>query len=600
MPEFKWETKKIEVKPPQLLTDLIKTWRSFSDPLKSFFNTIKPVLQAAKVFLSQETNPILLALTFTLDELLKFISQLKNSSVHMMIIGPSSTTNNNTLSKEGDFRQKPAGSISYKDLFGGFSNSDGSMWLLNTNTILDAYVDSFGDTGDLDRPPSDGAKQKIQITLTSAGVLEGTFFQINSAKNLKLYYVWFGRKGVKDSSGGEDQEPNILENPSGDDTTRGLSELIHVDTSVTGSQVLTLKLLGDRLTNALSNIPEMTILSSEEILTSFTSLGGPNEITHNYSIVIENASEGHTNNPSDGGDVIIHDATGNPAPNGGIYTKTFTPASVYNTDIEFNILVEGQDSVADDFFAGGVVLFFGILETSLFKKTTFATDAETAFKAFKDLIAILDFFINNPGLSDLKKEINDALNKVEYRKSAEPNDQPFPTVQTPSIPPDWKALVLFRDIIPVVGELLDDLTEDVTNIRNNLNSGGKEMINSLINYLQKQIDDIDRILGLIQTIDDFFDFLANLGSAEVSMLLVEPQDGGINKLKVAAGDRDLEDRPNEDLQYCFLMSFVGAGTGFSLLMNMLGLSDTIDYGRSDNVPFQDDSFRTLLEIDSPL
>ena len=604
MPDpIKWETKKIIVKSPQAFQDLFKTWKAFSSPLRKFFDTVRPVLKAARTFLSAERNPILAAMTFTLDEILKFISQLKNSGIHLIVIGPSEQTNNRTLSKL-PASKKPPGEISWANLFPGLSSDETrAFYLLNTDTILDAYVDSFADSQDLDRPPSDGAKRKLEIIINPADLIEGSFFKINTARNLKIYYIWFGREGVVDSTGLA-QKPLILTNPTGDTTWRDpvtgelkklpLTELVQVDSSTNIGETLRLEELGKRTATALSNIVEFDLISNglvDQTLDDGTVIvDEQNNPIQDYKIVIENVKEGRVNDNVDGGSVTIpSDQTLN-----GLYPSSFEPEN--NTNFDFINLVAGQDSVADDFFAGGAILFFGVLGKGIFGGKNVGIEIKEALSSLLTIIALLDFLISFDGLTILRNDIEKTIKDTEYILSAEPDKTAFPSGSIDGPPPNWDTVKLFRDVIPIMGEVLNDIERQVEGIKNSIDTGGSKLIDNLIDFLDGQIGIIDAIITNIDKIDAFFEAFSVFAEAEMNLLLVEPQDGGINKLKVAAGDRFLEGRPSSDLQYCFLMSFVGAGTGFSLLLNMLGLSDTVDLGTADNVPFKEDNFRSFYNI----
>lgn len=238
---------------------------------------------------------------------------------------------------------------------------------------------------------------------------------------------------------------------------------------------------------------------------------------------------------------------------------------------------------ADNISLGGAVIFFG----------TGSPFTEETIKVMKAFVSFIDQFLNLKEFKDFTKELGEKLTKITNAKASTTTPTP---VLTKSIAPDWNSKKLFRDFFPELGDILTDV-EGNLNAFNEQLVGGQDAIASTVAYIDKKISQLDTIITKIDTyaqkLKDIQSGLTALESAVISTLVVEPQVGGLSVLKNAVNSA--EGKPDSGFQYCALVSFIGTGTGFSMLLYMLGLTDSITFGDNGDIEFTEDSLKAKYE-----
>lgn len=175
------------------------------------------------------------------------------------------------------------------------------------------------------------------------------------------------------------------------------------------------------------------------------------------------------------------------------------------------------------------------------------------------------------------------------------------TVKRPkSKTPDWNTKRVTIDLIPALGDVLNEVESQVQGFKDMIDTGAATSMESLIKYIGIKIQEIEDIQTKITKVQKdmkkLADLLASLRNFNFHILFVPSQVGGVNILKKALIDTNLEDRPPSNLQFCAVAAFVGSGTGFGLLANLLGFSSGNQLGIEDNVEFEDNVMKAYHSI----
>lgn len=228
---------------------------------------------------------------------------------------------------------------------------------------------------------------------------------------------------------------------------------------------------------------------------------------------------------------------------------------------------------ATDVPAGGFLLFAGTHPSEL-----------------QNIKKIVDIFKKIFDVGELKK-LGEALDKINAATS---DPKPVKRKAGASIPPDWKAVKLV-EMVPPLGGVLDSLGAFIDGVKEDINKGA-DSLGPVIKFLDGIIAKIKKITTQINEVIALLDDFAN-ASQNVSYLVIDSAPNGIENIKSVVGSA--EDKP-ENLDYCMLIGVVGAGAGFSMIMNMLGLG-TFQTGVDSDTLFNDDKLREKFGIpDNPL
>ncbi len=130
-----------------------------------------------------------------------------------------------------------------------------------------------------------------------------------------------------------------------------------------------------------------------------------------------------------------------------------------------------------------------------------------------------------------------------------------------------------------------------------------DFLDAKISQIGLVVDEIDVILEWITEAENK---IGNLANVKVSYLWVDPQKGGMSKLKRAIGNdtesdsSDPKQPENKNLQYCCLISAFGSGPGIGLIGSILGLTDDdpISFlGVQDDIIFEEDAYLKKYGLD---
>lgn len=253
---------------------------------------------------------------------------------------------------------------------------------------------------------------------------------------------------------------------------------------------------------------------------------------------------------------------------------------------------EGTDFLATH-VAGGVVIFAGAMPSSALLAPQLI---EEIFRTFCTISKLFHRLFNLNSLKKMEWDICGALHDVESARTGTTTS----TVLLRPGKPNWQARKLTKDIIKPLGPLLDSIEGTIQGFKDQA-VGGNRFIQELIDQIDSKLTDIQDIRN---EIEDFFEYIDTLNSTinelgkfNFSTLVVDEQAGGINILKQAVLDDSLDGRPDQDLFYCSLVSFVSAGTGFSFLLYLLGLSDSFSF-ETDSTEFSDERMREKYGIET--
>ena len=146
--------------------------------------------------------------------------------------------------------------------------------------------------------------------------------------------------------------------------------------------------------------------------------------------------------------------------------------------------------------------------------------------------------------------------------------------------PDWKTYRTF-EIIPGADDLFDSVLNFLKGMKANFEAAGGE-IEKLIKFIDKKIktikdlvSQVEKIITEINSIKGGLDLLKEGESLKI--LMVEPQVGGIKKIKELVQDPTVTGAPRRDLDYTGLVSFIGSGPGMGILMNLFGMAQGKSY-----------------------
>lgn len=279
---------------------------------------------------------------------------------------------------------------------------------------------------------------------------------------------------------------------------------------------------------------------------------------------------------------------------------------VLNTDDLFRKYVDtftdqgdtNRPPEGDNIVAGGLVIFAGAgtkeqIKTAAALRRTFELFQNLAnfyadllnVEEFKKFAGVLNKFIDNIDKAQTAADASTTISDTETKKS---------------IAPDWKSRRVTKHIIPALGNALNSVEGIIQGFIDQA-VGASTAVQNLIDYIEGKVKEIIEIQAELQDLRDFFNSLdlATLDLVTLNILVVEPQVGGINILKSSVLDVNLVGRPDRDLQFTALVSFVGAGSGVSLLLFLLGLTDSFELGVDDRIEFDEDSVRNAFGLPIP-
>lgn len=136
--------------------------------------------------------------------------------------------------------------------------------------------------------------------------------------------------------------------------------------------------------------------------------------------------------------------------------------------------------------------------------------------------------------------------------------------------PLWMRYKLFQDMWPQGFELLNDLESVLVGFRDKIPTGNE--FQGIIDYLETKVNEINKIVKLIDAFLLFVDSLSLLNGIKMSGYMVPVQNGGITKLIKGALDESDPKKPGKDDWTMSLLSFVGTGMsipGYLFLVNIL-------------------------------
>ena len=269
---------------------------------------------------------------------------------------------------------------------------------------------------------------------------------------------------------------------------------------------------------------------------------------------------------------------------------------VLDTDTALNKLAASFDDPGDDnrpsteehVVAGACVIFAGAGKIDLIENGSSLVNIVNTFQTIANLFTEL-FHLDQ--FKKFQAVLDKMLADIAAAGDAEQDRSAAEIVTAPkSIAPDWQTKRFSTDTVPVIGDVLNDIEGVVQGFRDQI-VGTAEAMDNLIAYIEAKIAEIEtlqeQIAAVQQQIRDLIILLDQLATFNFSILYLEPQTGGVNILKNALKDTRMDNRPESNLQFTCLVAFVGSGTGFSLLANLLGLSSSVQLGVVDNVEFQD-------------
>jgi len=219
--ELKWEKVDLEFFVPDEIKDALDEYSSTSDTVQEYLDLAQQLLEAAKLFLLGQVNTALLALALILQQVKKFINEIRNTGVYAMYIIPEEGTGTFLSYEDIIPGYKKQVTAPRKPLEGTFNlNTDeqeynpfdelyaypdksvknpvDGIYTLDTETLFDHFINSFTDTADGDRPPFDEnsfAGGAVIFAGSSGNILEiiQKFTRIS-----KLFAILFDAKVYKD------------------------------------------------------------------------------------------------------------------------------------------------------------------------------------------------------------------------------------------------------------------------------------------------------------------------------------------------------------------------------------------------------------------
>lgn len=246
--------------------------------------------------------------------------------------------------------------------------------------------------------------------------------------------------------------------------------------------------------------------------------------------------------------------------------------------------------------AGGIVIFAGALPKELIKAGETVKEIMKSFKSIADLFTKL---FNVDAFRKLKNDLNKKLVEIEEAAVASTSGSTRTIKKVVPVPPNWAAKRIAKDLIPALGDVLEDVEGILKGFKDQQSAGSQALITSMVAFIDAKIVEITSIKTKITEFMTFITGIntafSELGKLKLSTLVVPVQEGGINILKSAVADTTLDGRPVDNLYYCSLIGLVGAGTGFAMLMFLLGLSDTFAI-TTDTTSLSDESLRERFGI----
>lgn len=553
MAELKWQSINLDhIGLPEGITTLFNNFDSLAKNINQLLKNIKTALTVVNTFLLDNINPLLLLLQFILQEILDFIDTLREAGIYHISIMPSKATNTRF--------------IKLKDVFPGVDISEErGFHILTTDDIFQKYVASFDDEGDLKKPPTEddviaggfvvfagfgdsdvklfvsGLTKMFELVQTVSNL----FIQLtNGDEYRKLYRETTSLLNVMFES------EEVLYYPKSSTSSIGDST-IAVDASIHKSTPGKIK--GGKIRIKVGTSSQAVLTGQPESFSvrfnSWTNT--KNSHVFNLAFLRINAQEGTTSN---------------------IITSTSSFKNLKVGDLVLNLTRSNS-----------VSYILGITSDnriSISPSITGQTDGD-------------DIRFNAVPLNWINVIPDGDKIYIDDPKGPELRKIP-PTAKSEK--PDWQTVKLARDLIPPLGDLLDDIFGVVEGFKDQATGASQAMAN-LIEFIEAKIDSITAVQTKIasvrnyfQTIRDTFAALESVNLVSMRGLYVNPQVGGINILKQAVLDKDLTDAPGE-FQYCMLYSAVGSGPGLGLISFLLGLRPDFDLTEPQKltIPFDEDA-----------
>ena len=264
---------------------------------------------------------------------------------------------------------------------------------------------------------------------------------------------------------------------------------------------------------------------------------------------------------------------------------------------------DGEDGdrppFGDDSFAGGTVLFAG----------TSGNIIEMLRKMSK-VAKLFGLLFDSKQFKDLEKSMLAAI------KAA--TDTPFSpdNAYGDGKSPNWQGIRPIRDFfitdVPIVDNgiirtgLLDTpfikILAYIEALENQVKAA-VAIVELQVKFIEERLKQIQEIKDMIDEITEFAravrDGTESLENFQVASLTVPPQTGGLSKLKKAIKDETLEGRPTNDLTMTTMVSLVGGGTGLSVLLYILGITDEIEYGVGDTSNLEEEQLKKDFSLYPP-
>lgn len=538
------------------LDKLIAVFEELSDSISGILNPLSSGLSAAKLFLIDEVNPLLLAINFVLDQMLVVISNLKNSGVHFIVMYPSKENHSK-------WRSDKTSAILLRDVIAGYSPFDpSSFYLLTRDDIFNKYVKSFDDIEDARRPPGPGVKQittidtlglKAKDFAPPKGITTSRWFNLHSANSASTVP---GTPGVDDQGNTIDSNSvtyhvwfNVDNKKSQDPEPKGSAGGIEI--SLNASNVNPQHVIST-LRNAINLKIDFDAFDEESGL-----------------IIVTNTSFGPSQISTDG----------------------------VSTGLQFGVRTNGVQGLEDNATSGAIVIFAGGMTADVLKQGTYIEDVINTFCDLSDMFLSL---IDYDSLREWHEECTELAGKINKAKLAARRGGVVQPVALKNQPEgkNWSAIKL-TEAIPPMGTLLTKIEGILLGLKN-ASTGASSALANLIKYIDNKIAEIEainqEISDFIQFLDDLNEKLNKLGTFKLSTLIVDSQPGGVAEIKRAILDDSIPGRPSQDLFYCSLISIVGTGTAFSFFAFMLGLSNTFVTG-ADETAFDEDELKTRFELE---
>lgn len=540
----KWEfLDKKSFKLPDDIENLFKQFDRLSKNLNQLLKNVKSVLTFVDTILIDGLNPLLLLFQFILEEILDFIDTLREAGIYHIAMMPDESTNSRR--------------ILYKDVFPGTTDSTtAGFYILTRDDLFQKYVASFDDEGDPKKPPTE------DDAIAGGFVL---FFGVGS-DDVKLFVSGLTK----------------------------MFELVQIVADLFqqlfGSDAW-MKLL--RETNSLLKIVA-EITSIEYTALTNQSIGAS-------TLSIQESIKAATPGKTSGGTIVLKNSSDNPQIN---YSLRYDSWTNTKTSHVFNLafLAIKAETKTDSRTILSNVNIKNVKVGDLVLNVTRSNAVSYVLGITNDNRFVISPSIPGQTIGDIIK-----INAVPI--SFNPGQQVFvddpkgPTLRTLSptpnpTSPNWETSRIARDMIPSLGDLLDDIFGVVEGFKDQA-TGASQAMKNLIAFIESKISVIESVQAKItstreyfQKIRDTFAALEAVKLANISILKVGVQKGGINILKQAILDETLENRP-ENFQYCMLFSVLGSGPGLGLIEFILGLRPTFDITEPSplTIPFDEDAVK---------